>query len=151
MDHNELEEKAHDETVGPKNTDHMISYLVHHIMESFPSWVSTVHTYSLIMLVAQINCYMMSEAMELVQQQILDYVRVSSMIAGHTNFGPDKLFSKVTTTYARSDVFTTQELVAVASTYSTVVHDEGDIVKTWRDKLGRSTPKFLVFKHLMIF
>ena len=35
-----------------------------------------------------------------------------------------------------SDVFTTQELVAVASTYSTIVHDEGEIVKTWRDKVG---------------
>ena len=114
-----------DETVGPKNTDHMISYLVHHIMESFPSWVRRIHIFLDNAGSTNKNCYMMSAAMELVQKQILDYVRVLFMIAGHTKFGPDRLFSKVATTYARSDVFTTQELVAVASTYSTVVHDEG--------------------------
>ena len=46
------------------------------------------------------------------------------MVAGHTKFSPDRLFSKVATIYACSDVFTTDKLVAVASNYSIVVIDK---------------------------
>ena len=134
----------------------MISYLVHHIMESVPSWVCHVHIFLDNAVSTNKNCYMMSAAMELVQQQILEYVRMSLMIVGHTKFSPDRVFSKVATTYAHSDVFTTQELVAVASTYSTVILDKGDIVRTWRDRVEEKYTKlpgiralhdFLIVKH----
>ena len=38
------------------------------------------------------NCFTMSWAFEMVQQNVLDLVRVSFMIAGHTKFSPDLLF-----------------------------------------------------------
>ena len=63
-----------DETVGPKNMDHTISYLVHHIMESFPSWVRHTHIFLDNASSTNKNCYMMSAVVELVQQQLLDYV-----------------------------------------------------------------------------
>ena len=57
------------------------------------------------------------------------------MVAGHTKFSPDRLFSEVATTYACSDVFTTEELAAVASNYSSVMIDKGEIVRAWRAKV----------------
>ena len=42
--------------------------------------------------------------MELVQQGVMDFIRVSFMVAGHTKFEPDRLFSMTAKAYASSDV-----------------------------------------------
>ena len=55
------------ETVGPKNTDHTIPYLIHHIMGIPYTHIFLDNAGS-----TNKNCYMMSAAMEHVQQQILD-------------------------------------------------------------------------------
>ena len=76
VDHND--EKAHiyvfDEKVGPKNTHYTISYLMHHIKESVPSWVRRIHIFLDNAGNTNKNCYLMSAAMELVQQRTLDYI-----------------------------------------------------------------------------
>ena len=59
------------------------------------------------------------------------------MIPGHTKFSPDLLFSKVSQTFNRSDVFNTTELAEIAAQYSSVIIDEGDIVMQWREKLSK--------------
>ena len=98
----------------------------------------------------------MSAAMELVQHQVLDYIRISFLIADHTKFVPDCVFSKVAKTYSCSDVFNIAELASVTSNYSSVVIDDGDIVKTWRKgteekyaKLPRvrSRHDFIIVRH----
>ena len=147
-----------DETIGPKNADHTFSYLIHYIKESgnVPPWVRRVHIFLDNAGSTNKNCYFMSAAMELVQQKVLDYIRVSFMVAGHTKFAPDRLFAKVAKTYLRSDVFTTQELAAVVSEYATVIVDDGSLVRTWRDIVGekytklpgiRSLHDFLIVRH----
>ena len=73
----------------------------------------------------------------MVQQQKLDYVRISFMIAGHTKFSHDLLFAKVSQAFTRSDVFSTTELAEIASRYSTVVIDKGDVVQQWRTNLAK--------------
>lgn len=160
VDHRD--ESAHmylfDETIGPKNTEHTLSYLCHYIEESdhFPSWVRRVHLFLDNAGSTNKNCHLMSAAMELVQHQILDYFRISFLIAGHTKFAPDRVFSKVAKTYSCSDVFNITELESVASNYSSVVIDDGDIVKTWREKTEekysklpgiRSLHDFLIVRH----
>ena len=147
-----------DETLGPKNTEHTLSYLCHYIKESdnFPSWVRRVHLFLDNAGNTNKNCHLMSAAMELVQHQVLDYIRISFLIAGNTKFVPDRVFSKVAKTYSCSDVFNIAELASVASNYSSVVIDDGDIVKTWREgteekysKLPgvRSRHDFLIVRH----
>ena len=50
---------------------------------------------------------------ELVQQNIFTFFRLSLMIAGHTKFNVDRLFSKIAISYNRSDVFNSDDMAAV--------------------------------------
>ena len=53
---------------------------------------------------------MMGWAYEMVLNKRVDFLRLSFLIAGHTKFAPDALFSKIARSYNRSDIFTTEEL-----------------------------------------
>jgi len=103
-----------DETVGPKNTVHTVSFLMQYIRygKSLPSWVKRVHIFLDNTGSTNKNAYFMGWAMEMVQQKVLDYLRISFLIAGHTKFDVDRLFSK---SYNSADVFSTEELVTVMS------------------------------------
>ena len=79
----------------------------------------------------------MGWAIEMVQQGKLDYIRISFMIAGHTKFAPNQLFSKISQTFSKSDVFNTAELAQIAQHYAYVVVDEGDLVFNWRGCLRK--------------
>jgi len=81
----------------------------------------------------------MAWAMEMVQHEKLDIVRISFMIAGHTKFSVDQLFSRIAQSYNRSDVFTIAELGKVAEPYCSVVINQGEIVKEWRNPLTKYT------------
>ena len=124
------------ETVGPKNTDHTISYITH-FLATLPTWIKRIHLFLDNASSTNKNFYTMAWALEMVQQKRLEFVRVSFLIAGHTKFSPDLLFSKVAKTYNRSDVFTTEELGSIASQYATVTIDEGAIVCDWRAVLKK--------------
>lgn len=78
---------------------------------------------------------MLDWASELVQQGRFDFIHISFLIAGHTKFAPDLLFSQVSQTFSRSDVFNTAELGGIARQYADVVIDEGDKVQPWREAL----------------
>ena len=78
----------------------------------------------------------MSSCMELVQQHILDYFRVSFMIPGHMIFAPDLLFSKTASAYHKSYVFNHSDLERTVCSYTTVVVNHGRIVRTWRERVG---------------
>ena len=75
---------------------------------------------------------MMAAALEIVQQGIMDYLHVSFMIAGHTKFSPDQLFSITARDFYSSNVFNESELIAVMENNATVVFDKGSIVRVWR-------------------
>lgn len=146
-----------DERVGPKNTDHTISYLNHYISK-LPAWVQRVHIFLDNTASTNKNFFMMSWAAELVQQKKLHLIRLSFLIAGHTKFSPDLLFSKIAKSYNRSDVFTTEELKEVISPYAEVIIDEGDIVQDWRTPIAskyskipgiRSLHDFVYVSHLV--
>lgn len=123
------------ETAGPKNTDHTISYIMQYLKSSgkVPSWVRRVHVFMDNAGSTNKNQYMMAAALEIVQQGILDYFRVSFMIAGHTKFAPDQLFSITARDFYSSDVFNESELIAVMEQHATVVFDNGRIVRAWRE------------------
>lgn len=149
-----------DETAGPKNTDHSISYLIHYIHHSghVPSWIKRVHIFLDNTGSTNKNAYFMSWAMEHVQQQYLEYLRVSFMIVGHTKFDVDRAFSATAKAYNSSDVFTTRELADIMSQSPSItsVVDNGKLVKPWRDKLSakysklpgiRSLHDFITIRH----
>ena len=51
------------------------------------------------------NQFMMAATMEVVQQNIIDYFKISFMVAGRTKFAPDPLFSVTVWDFYSSDVF----------------------------------------------
>ena len=93
-----------DERAGPKNTDHTVSYLTDYISK-LPEWSRRVHLFLDNTCSTNKNYFLMSWPYEMVQQDLLSFFRVSFLLAGHTKFSPDLLFSKVAKSYNRSDVF----------------------------------------------
>ena len=126
-----------DERTGPKTTDHTVSYITDYLRGSIqvPSWVRKVHIFMDNTCSTNKNYYTMGWANEIVQQGYFDVLRISFLLAGHTKFAPDLLFSKVAQTFSKSDVFTTSELAEVAGQYADVVVDEGERVYKWRSSL----------------
>ena len=79
------------------------------------------------------------------------------MIAGHTKFNVDRLFSKITISYNQSDIFNVDDLATVAGMHVTIDAD-GNIVRQWREKLEhkftklpgiRSLHDFVTVKHIL--
>ena len=125
-----------DETVGPKNTDHTISLLTHYI-SALPSWIKRIHVFLDNTGSTNKNAYFMGWAMEMVQQKLLGYLRISFLIAGHTKFDVDRLFSVTAKSYNSADVFNSQELAQVMSQSEniTAVLENGRLIQNWREKV----------------
>ena len=153
MDHRD--ESGHlyilNETVGPKNTDHSISYLMHYLKSSgkVPSWIRRVHVFMYNAGSTNKNQYMMAVTLEILQQNGLDYFRISFMVAGNTKFAPDLLFSVTAGDFYVSDIFNERELVAVTERHTSVVVDSGRIVQAWK-QLPKSTAICLASEDHMI-
>ena len=73
----------------------------------------------------------------MIQQRKLSFIRISFLIAGHTKFSPDLLFSRISQTYNKSDVFNTEELKNVIALYADVVVDDGCMVCDWRNAMTK--------------
>ena len=71
----------------------------------------------------------------MVQQSKVDFLRVSFLVAGHTKFQPDLLFSSIAQSYNRSDVFTTEKLKEIVDRHAKAIIDDGHLVCDWRSKL----------------
>ena len=146
-----------DERMGPKNTDHTISYLLHYLRsDRIPSWIKRIHLFMDNAGSTNKNQFFMGAAMEIVQEDILTFFRISFMVAGHTKFDPDWLFSSIAKVFNAADTFNLTQLTKLISKHAFVTLDNGKIVRTWRlllsDKYSnlpgiRNLHDFLVVKH----
>lgn len=109
-----------DKQVGPKCTDHTVSYISDYLSKLPHHWIKRVHIFLDNTSNTNKNYFLMGWAHEMVSQGI------SFLIAGHTKFSPDLLFSKIAQSNNRSDIFSTEELKDVVSWYSDVVVDDGN-------------------------
>ena len=66
----------------------------------------------------------------------MDHVHISFMIAGHTKFAPDRLFSAIGSAYKAADVFTIDDLKMLCDQSASTYVEKGDQVFTWRECLG---------------
>ncbi len=125
-----------DETVGPKNTDHTVSYTNHYICESgqVPTWVKNIHIFLDNTVSTNKNAFFMAWMLEQVKNSPLKHIRVSFLIVGHTKFDIDRVFSTTAKAYASTDVFTTEELASVMSQSDKILSivDNGTLVKPSR-------------------
>ena len=84
-----------DERIGPKNTDHTLSFLTHfwnQLHHQHP-WIHRLAIFLDNAISTNKNKYLFSWAMEMVSSGEIDHVHISLMVAGHTKFAPDRLFS----------------------------------------------------------
>jgi len=58
------------------------------------------------------------------------------MVAGHTKFAPDQMFSVLACAYYASDIFNVKQLREVISRYADVVMDNRKIVWSWQEVVG---------------
>ena len=66
----------------------------------------------------------------------------SIKVPGHTKFAPDLLFSQIAKSYYKCDVFNETDLQLVVEQFSFVMIDNGEIVRTWREKVGEKYSNF---------
>ena len=95
-----------DERISPKTTDHTISFLSQHVNKvttDFP-WIKRVCIFLDNAGSTNKNRYLFSWGMEVVTQHKLDHLRFCFVVAGHTKFAPDRLFTLVSNAYNRADV-----------------------------------------------
>ena len=127
-----------DERVGPKNTDHTISYILHYIKcEKVRSWVKRVHLFMDIVGSTNKNQYEMGAAMEIMQQNLVDLFHINFMVAGHTKFDPDRLFPISAKAFNSADIFNITQLAELISQYASVIVDDEKIVRDWRSQLSK--------------
>ena len=107
------------------------------ILLLFLQWIRRVHLFLDNTSSTNKNRYLMGWAYEMIQQKKLSFFRISFLVAGHTKFSPDLLFSRIAQTYNRSDVFTTQELKDVIALYAGVSVDDGSIICDWRNAMTK--------------
>ena len=127
------------ELIGPKNTDHTFSYLMHYLtaLGKVPHWVNRIHIFLDNAGSTNKNQYLMASVLEVVQQNVLSYFRVSFMIAGHTKFAPDRLFALCAKAFYTSDVFNECELASVMGQNADITFDHGGIVRHWRESVNQ--------------
>ena len=139
VDHREEKSVTYvfDERIGPKNTDHTVSLLTQfwqNVSHEHP-WINRLAIFLDNATSTNKNKYLFSWAMEMVSSGKVDHVHISFMIAGHTKFAPDRLFSIIGSAYKSEDVFTIDELKAICDTCAKCYIEKGDMVHTWRDSI----------------
>ena len=116
---------------GTKSTDHTISFLEHYVNNYLDEWVRHL---TICLDNARIckNCYILSWTSELVDNGKFDSVRFIYMVAGHTKFHPDQLFSSISKTYSQHDVFCIEMLADIAKHYSTTHIMSSKDIRNWK-------------------
>ena len=125
------------EQFGPKNTDHTVSFLekyIKSVQDAYP-WIERLLLFLDNATSTNKNRYLISWAMEMVEQEIVSSVHICFLVAGHTKFTPDRLFASCSKTYNKHDVFNEEELGKLYSQHSQVNVSSGDDIHPWREAL----------------
>ena len=126
-----------DEHIGPKNTDHTLSFLTmywNQVTAKHP-WIKRITILLDNATSTNKNQYLFSWAIERVNSGKVNFIRFSFLIAGHTKFAPDRLFANIANSYKTADVFTIEELKALCDQLATTFIEDGTNVHLWRESL----------------
>ena len=128
-----------------------MDYITNHTV--FPSWIKRLHIFLDNTGSTNKNAYFMGWGMEIVQQRCLDYLRFSFLVAGHTKFDVDRVFSVTAKAFNSSDVFNTNELVTIMSQPNQITAKQvkGDVIYDWRAKISAKYSKLPGIRELHDF
>ena len=99
------------------------------------------------------HAFFMGWGMEMVQHGVIEYLRFSFLVAGHTKFDVDRVFSVTAKAYSTADIFNTQELVdfMCQSDTITAILINGTFISNWREKLVQKYSKLPGIRELHDF
>lgn len=128
-----------DERIGPKNTDHTLSFLSHYwkIKSEEHPWIQRLAIFLDNATSTNKNRYLFGWAMEMVRTGIIRHLHISFMIAGHTKFAPDRLFATIGSAFKTADIFNINELQLLCAPTAQTFIEDGLNVLCWRDSLGQ--------------
>ena len=125
------------EEIGPKNTDHTISFLMKHlqtVQTTYP-WIRQLCIFMDNAGSTNKNRFMFAWTMDIVQSGTWDSILTAFMVAGHTKFDPDRMFSSIANGYKHSDLFNIEELCNLCQLYTNASVTDGSDVYPWREYL----------------
>jgi hypothetical protein len=80
--------------------------------------------------------------MDVIRSGMIDPIHVAFMVAGHTKFDPDRMFSAIANGYNNSDIFNIDELCSLCQLYSKATVSDGSNVYPWREYLKEKYTDF---------
>lgn len=133
---------------GAKNADITISLIDHYLNHCIPSWARHVCLF-MDNGATNKNQFMIQWAMELVERNDYDSIRICFFVPGHGKSDADRLFSRISRTFNCNDVFVTDHLVSliqdtIGETGTCIQADNRDLVD-WKHLLAT---KYLPFKDI---
>ena len=137
------------EEVGPKNTDHTISFLQKYLqsVQKKNPWLNRVLLFLDNATSTNKNKYLILWAKEMVEQKKLSSIQICFLVAGPTKFSPDRLFASCSKTYNCSDVFNQEDLGSVYSRYNNTSISQGEDINSWRECLQSAEVKGIRTLH----
>ena len=97
-------------TGGAKNSDITISLVDHYIHQQIPSWAQRLCLF-MDNGATNKNQFMIQWAMELVERNDYDSIRMCFFVPGHGKNDVDRLFSRISHAFNNNDVFVTEHLL----------------------------------------
>lgn len=104
-----------DEHIGPKTTEHTVSFHTQYwrTTERQHPWNRRLAIFLDYTTSTSKNKHLFAWAMEMVSTGALDYLHISFMLAVHTRFAPDCMYSSIRKAYKSEDIFSIDNLKGI--------------------------------------
>lgn len=133
---------------GAKNADITISLIDHYLYQHTPSWAKHICLF-MDNGTTNKNQFMIQWAMELVERNDYDSIRICFFVPGHGKNDADRLFSRISHAFDRNDVFVTDHLeMLIQDTIGptgTCIHADNRDIINWKHLLAT---KYVPFKDI---
>lgn len=133
---------------GPKNADITISLVDHYLHQNIPSWARHICLF-MDNGATNKNQFMIQWAMELVERNDYDSIRICFFVPGHGKNDADRLFSRISHAFDHNDVFATNHLVTLiqdtVGPTGTCIHADNRDIVNWKYLLAT---KYVPFKDI---
>ncbi len=135
---------------GKKSSDQTIFFIDHYVQVVLRKWYRDVNLW-MDNAGNNKNRYVFAYICELVANNEFESVRVSFMVPGHTKFDVDNLFARIAHTYSKSDVFSIEDLVNIATRFALTFHREAQDVCYWKKSIKTKYSKLNNIKKFRDF
>jgi hypothetical protein len=125
---------------GAKNVNMTVSLVNRYVPKTIPHWVQHLCIF-MDNGATNKNQFMIQWAMELVERNDFESIRMCYFVPGHAKNDVDRLFSRISNSFSNNDVFTSEQLVdliqnVIVSSGKCIHIKSCDDIVNWKDLLG---------------